>query len=89
MTVQKMTRNEIVPDATLDAKGFRCPLPILKAKNIIEGLGAGQVLEILGTDPVSRHDLAGWCNHSGHTFLGVEEKDDFFKFYVQKKNSNL
>jgi len=84
MPVQKRTPNTIVPDVTLDAKGFRCPMPILKAKNIIEGLGTGQILEILGTDPVSKHDLAGWCNYAGHTYLGVEEKDDFFRFYVRK-----
>ena len=84
MTVQKMTLNDIVPDATLDAKGFHCPMPILKAKNIIEVLGTGQILEILGTDPISKHDLAGWCNHAGYTYLGVEEKDNFFKFYVRK-----
>jgi len=74
----------IVPDATLDARGFLCPMPMLKAKSIIRELGTGQILEVHGTDPVSRLDIPGWCAHSGHTCLAVEEQNDFFKLYIKK-----
>ena len=58
---------------------------------IIYGLGfwdkinAGEILEILGTDPGSRNDLPGWCTRSGHIYLGEKEDSGFIRFYLQKK----
>ena len=69
---------------TLDAKGLDCPMPLLKAKKAIEALESGQVLEILGTDEGSKIDLPGWCEKSGHEFLGEKEGDGFFSFFIKK-----
>ena len=74
----------IKADKTLDAKGLDCPMPLLKAKKAIESLESGQILEILGTDEGSRIDLPGWCERVGHTFLGVKEEADCFRFYIKK-----
>jgi len=71
-------------DKTLDAKGLDCPMPLLKAKKAIEALERGQVLEILGTDEGSKIDLSGWCERVGHSYLGVKEETDYFKFYIKK-----
>jgi tRNA 2-thiouridine synthesizing protein A len=75
---------DITPDSTLDAKGLSCPMPLLKTKKEIGKLSSGQILEVLGTDPGSRNDLPGWCEKSGHTFLGEKEGDGFFHFYIKK-----
>jgi len=69
---------------TVDAKGLDCPMPLLKAKKAIEALESGQVLEILGTDEGSKIDLPGWCERVGHTFLGAEDEEKFFRFYIKK-----
>ena len=74
----------IKADKTLDAKGLDCPMPLLKAKKAMETMEKGQVLEILGTDEGSKVDLPGWCDRVGHTFLGVEEKMQYFRFYIKK-----
>jgi tRNA 2-thiouridine synthesizing protein A len=76
--------DSIKADKVLDAKGLDCPMPLLKAKKAIEGLESGQVLEILGTDAGSKIDLPAWCEHVGHTFLGVKEEANYFKFYIKK-----
>ena len=68
----------------LDCQGDACPMPLLKAKKAMESLESGQVLEILGTDEDSQVDLPGWCERVGHTFLGVKEEEDCFKFYIKK-----
>ena len=44
-------------DQTLNAEGLNCPLPILRAKKALKGMGAGQVLEVRATDPGS---VARW-----------------------------
>lgn len=69
---------------TLDAKGLSCPMPLLRTKKEIGKLKSGEVLEILGTDPGSRNDLPGWCEKSGHTFLGERQGDGFFHFFIKK-----
>ena len=69
---------------TIDAKGLDCPMPLLKAKKAIESLESGQILEILGTDAGSKIDLPGWCERVGHSYLGVKEEKNFYRFYIQK-----
>ena len=71
-------------DLTLDAKGLGCPMPLWKTKRAMNSVESGQVLEVLGTDPGSKNDLPGWCERSGHEFLGAEDGDGFFKFYIKK-----
>lgn len=75
---------DVKVDMTLDAKGLSCPMPLLKTKKAIGSLQSGQVLEVLGTDPGSKNDLPGWCERSGHEFIGAEDGDGFFKFYIKK-----
>jgi tRNA 2-thiouridine synthesizing protein A len=80
----KVAPDDVQVDATLDAKGLSCPMPLLKTKKEMGKISSGQVLEVLGTDPGSRNDLPGWCTKSGHEFLGEKEDDGFFRFYIQK-----
>ena len=76
--------DNIKPDRTVDAKGLECPMPLLKAKKEIDAMESGQVLEIIGTDEGSKVDLPGWCDRVGHSYLGVKEEANFFKFYIRK-----
>ena len=41
----------LAADATLDATGLLCPLPVLKARRALKPLAPGGVLEVLATDP--------------------------------------
>lgn len=75
---------DIKSDLTLDAKGLSCPMPILRIKKEIGKLKAGEVLEVLGTDPGTRNDLPGWCEKGGHTFLGEKEGAGCLHFYIKK-----
>ena len=36
-------------DQELDARGLNCPLPILRAKKTLNGMGAGALLKIIAT----------------------------------------
>ncbi|MHB8509678.1 MAG: sulfurtransferase TusA family protein [Candidatus Dormibacteria bacterium] len=57
----------------VDARGLRCPLPLIKARNEIELVAPGEFLELVATDPGADHDFRAWCRRSGHTFESVEE----------------
>ena len=60
-------------DITVDAKGLACPLPIVRAKKAMDGLAAGQTMEVATTDPGSQNDFQAWVRRTGHEL--VEMKD--------------
>ena len=42
----------------LDARGMKCPLPVLKARKLMKDLTNGDVLEVHATDPGAPASLA-------------------------------
>jgi tRNA 2-thiouridine synthesizing protein A len=72
------------PKATLDAKGLSCPLPVVKARLEMEKLGAGDVLEVLATDPGSVSDFENWTKMSGHQLLSSEKDGGVYTYLVKK-----
>jgi len=61
----------------LDVKGLKCPVPIVRAKKEIDSMQAGDVLEVLATDPGSVSDFQGWAKTSKLAVLKEQrtEKD--------------
>ena len=73
------------PARTVDARGLRCPLPLIKARDEIDLIASGEVLEVLATDPGADHDLRSWSKRQRHQFLGVvEEPGPTFRFRLRK-----
>lgn len=71
-------------NATLDARGLSCPLPILKTKKALAQLENGEVLEIISTDPGSVKDLSSFCEQTGHELVSSEVDEGEFVFTVKK-----
>ena len=70
---------------TLDVKGASCPMPVVKTNSATDGLAAGEVLEVLATDPGSMSDIDGWADGTaGVELLDQTEGDDVYKHYVRK-----
>ena len=63
---------ELKPDDTLDCIGLYCTVPVIKAKEAIDRLAPGQVLEMLADDPAARADMKAWAKRTGHDLLSVE-----------------
>ena len=63
---------------TLDVRGAKCPVPIVKAKKMIDTMGVGELLEVLATDPGSVADFQGWAKMSKQATLKEQrtEKDE-------------
>ncbi len=70
-------------DKTLDAKGLNCPLPILKTKKMIKGMSAGQVLEVIATDPGSVADMSAFCNQTGNELVSQTNEGDVYTFQIK------
>ncbi|MFU1783227.1 sulfurtransferase TusA family protein [Haloarcula japonica] len=70
---------------TLDVKGASCPMPVVKTKSATDDLAAGDVLEVLATDPGSMSDIDGWAaGTEGVKLVDQEEGDDVYRHYVRK-----
>jgi tRNA 2-thiouridine synthesizing protein A len=80
-----MTETTAMPDATLDATGLLCPLPVLKAKRALRPLAGGAVLEVLATDPGAVEDFKHFCEATGCTLLESSERAGGVLRFLLKK----
>jgi tRNA 2-thiouridine synthesizing protein A len=55
-----------LPDEVLDARGLKCPLPVLKMEKRLAQLPPGAALTVLATDPMARIDIPLYCTQHGH-----------------------
>lgn len=70
---------------TLDVKGLRCPLPVLRARKAMKPLAVGEKLEVLATDPAAVGDFQSFCETTGHRLLAWKEEDAVFSFLIEKR----
>jgi tRNA 2-thiouridine synthesizing protein A len=75
----------VTPDQELDCSGLACPMPIIKTKQAIDGMEAGQVLKMIATDPGSVSDVKAWTGRTGHELVDSETEGDQFIFFLKKK----
>ncbi len=71
-------------DQKLDACGLNCPLPLLKAKQALNSLSSGLVLEVVCTDPGSVRDFQVFSRQSGNELLKQEEAEGKYTHWVKK-----
>ena len=76
-----MTEN---PQATLDARGLNCPLPILRTRKALAALASGDLLEMRATDPGSLKDIASFCQQTGHRLIESRADAGEFRFLIRK-----
>jgi len=69
----------------LDARGLKCPLPILRTKKSLSDLDSGDVLKIVATDPGAERDFQAFARQTGHTLVLSSAADGEFTFYLRKK----
>ncbi len=75
---------EIKINQSLDAKGLNCPLPILKAKVLLNKMQPGEILYVEATDPHSVVDFEAYCARTEHDLIKVIKSEALFKFYIKR-----
>ncbi|XVX18861.1 sulfurtransferase TusA family protein [Actinomycetota bacterium] len=63
-------------DHVVDARGERCPLPVIRLARLAAVLGPGATVTLLATDPAARHDVPAWCRMRGHELHSMTEVAD-------------
>ncbi len=69
---------------TLDARGLKCPMPVVRTSQTIKELATGEVLELLATDPGSVADMVAWCKSTGNELVDRNSGNGVFKFYIRR-----
>lgn len=73
------------PDLTLDTKGLKCPLPVLKARKAMKDLKSGGVLRVEATDPGAVKDFEHFCKTTGAHLLDCREEADGVLIFTLRK----
>lgn len=60
----------------LDARGRRCPLPILDLARHIGEVAIGATITVEADDPAAGPDIRAWCRMRGHEFVGTSAAAD-------------
>ena len=72
-------------DLTVDAKGQKCPMPVLLASRGIKKLESGQVMLIEATDGGSKSDIPSWAKDTGNELLESSAADGIYRYVIRKK----
>jgi tRNA 2-thiouridine synthesizing protein A len=67
----------------VDARGQKCPLPVLKAEKALAGIRTGGSLTVLATDAMAKVDIPLFCRQNGHECT-VTSEGDVLKFEIVK-----
>lgn len=76
-------------DQTLDVKGAKCPMPLVKSRKAIGDLTVGQVLRVVATDRGSVADFQGWTKTAKNVELVAQEQvqeggQDLYVHYLRR-----
>ena len=61
---------------TLDARRLLCPLPVIKTQNKVAEMSAGDLLEVICTDPGALSDVPAWARIHGHEIVETQQTED-------------
>ncbi|MBO4831011.1 MAG: DsrE/DsrF/DrsH-like family protein [Oscillospiraceae bacterium] len=68
----------------IDAKGLKCPGPIVKVGDTLRGLKNGQRIFVEATEDAFASDIAVWCERTGNKLISLEVKEDVIEAVVEK-----
>jgi tRNA 2-thiouridine synthesizing protein A len=71
-------------DYEIDASGYNCPVPIIKAKKLIDTILIGQTVKLISTDPGSIMDISTFCKQTKNKMNHQELVDGAYIFIIEK-----
>ncbi|MEO5652558.1 MAG: sulfurtransferase TusA family protein [Marmoricola sp.] len=71
-------------DATVDAKGQKCPMPVLLVSRGMKKLSSGQLMLVEATDGGSQSDIPSWAKDTGNELVDSSSEGGVFRFLIKK-----
>jgi tRNA 2-thiouridine synthesizing protein A len=72
-----------MPTQTIDARGLKCPQPILKITATAIKMKAGDIIEIIADCSTFENDVKDWCQRSKKMLMWVKEEAGAKKAQIQ------
>lgn len=72
-------------DKEEDARGLKCPLPILRAKKALAQMQSGEVLKLITTDKHAIADFQAFCQQTGNALLEQNDINDELIFMIRRR----
>jgi len=83
MDGRTLENNDILK-VMLDCTGLFCPMPIVKMKKSLKGLGSGERIKVLATDHGSMRAFKSWAEKTGNNLLEASEGDGVYTYVIEK-----
>lgn len=81
-----MTRKHAGDDVIeLDARGTRCPEPVLKLRAALREAPTGTRVRLRADDPLAGVDVAAYCLRSGNALVDEREAAGEWEFVVERR----
>lgn len=71
-------------DKSLDASGLLCPEPVMMLHKVMREAAAGNIVEVISTDPSTLRDIPKFCLFLGHELIAQKETEKHYFFYIRK-----
>ena len=68
----------------IDAKGLKCPGPIVKVADTLRGMQDGQRVFVEATEDAFASDVSVWCERTGNKLISLEVKPDVIEAVIEK-----
>ena len=75
---------DVEADVEVDARGLRCPEPLMVVRNKMMDMESGQVVMVVATDPSTSWDFPNFCKFLHHEFVHQETTDEEYRYWIRK-----
>ena len=79
-----MSNDSVTVDEVVDARDLACPMPLLKAKQGLASLSAGQCRRVQATDPGSVRDFHAFINMTSNQMVLFNEDGGIYTYIIRK-----
>jgi tRNA 2-thiouridine synthesizing protein A len=73
-----------VAEETIDVRGMKCPLPVLKAARRMRPHKPGARFVLLTDDPMAAIDVPNFCREDGHRLIATHRDGSALRFEIVK-----
>lgn len=68
---------------TLDTRGLYCPEPIMLMHNKVRDMAAGDILNVIATDPATTRDIPQFCHFLGHELIEQTQEGAEYRYRIR------
>ncbi|MBL4801385.1 MAG: sulfurtransferase TusA family protein [Emcibacter sp.] len=80
-------RIEVHVDETLDVRGHKCPIPVLRVRRQLERMSGGTILKVVATDAMTQIDFPHFCQQGRHELLEMSGESGIYSFLIRKSDN--